>query len=78
MMGSMMQDLAFAIPGVDEAMSFAEIMKYVRNGYLLKCISTARTLGMSSRWNTPLLCSTRPRQDTPSDSSRSPPSWRRH
>ena len=30
MMGSMMQDLAFAIPGVDEAMSFAEIMKSVR------------------------------------------------
>ena len=30
MMGTMMQDLAFAIPGVDEAMSFAEIMKYVR------------------------------------------------
>ena len=30
MMGSMMQDLAFAIPGVDEAMSFAEIMKYVK------------------------------------------------
>jgi arsenite-transporting ATPase len=29
MMGSMMQDLAFAIPGVDEAMSFAEIMKCV-------------------------------------------------
>lgn len=28
-MGSMMQDLAFAIPGVDEAMGFAEIMKYV-------------------------------------------------
>jgi len=28
-MGTMMQDLAFAIPGVDEAMSFAEIMKYV-------------------------------------------------
>ena len=27
MMGTMMQDLAFAIPGVDEAMSFAEIMK---------------------------------------------------
>lgn len=31
MMGSMMQDLAFAIPGVDEAMSFAEIMKSVRH-----------------------------------------------
>ncbi len=30
MMGSMMQDLAFAIPGVDEAMSFAEIMKCVK------------------------------------------------
>jgi arsenite-transporting ATPase len=28
MMGGMMQDLAFAIPGVDEAMGFAEIMKY--------------------------------------------------
>lgn len=27
MMGSMMQDLAFAIPGVDEAMAFAELMK---------------------------------------------------
>lgn len=24
---SMMQDLAFAIPGVDEAMGFAEVMK---------------------------------------------------
>lgn len=28
-MGGMMQDLAFAIPGVDEAMGFAEIMKQV-------------------------------------------------
>jgi len=28
-MGGMMQDLAFAIPGVDEAMGFAEIMKWV-------------------------------------------------
>jgi anion-transporting ArsA/GET3 family ATPase len=28
-MGGMMQDLAFAIPGVDEAMGFAEIMKCV-------------------------------------------------
>jgi anion-transporting ArsA/GET3 family ATPase len=33
MMGSMMQDLAFAIPGVDEAMSFAEIMKCVFLSY---------------------------------------------
>ena len=26
-MGGMVQDLAFSIPGVDEAMGFAEIMK---------------------------------------------------
>ncbi|KAF9049672.1 hypothetical protein BDP27DRAFT_1373628 [Rhodocollybia butyracea] len=31
MMGSMMQDLAFAIPDVDEAMSFAEDMKHVKS-----------------------------------------------
>ncbi|ETS64096.1 hypothetical protein PaG_01331 [Moesziomyces aphidis] len=30
-MGQMMQDLAFAIPGVDEAMGFAEIMKHVKS-----------------------------------------------
>ena len=30
-----MQDLAFAIPGVDEAMSFAEIMKYVERLLIL-------------------------------------------
>lgn len=34
MMGSMMQDLAFAIPGVDEAMSFAEIMKSVFSNFI--------------------------------------------
>ncbi|KAG9055040.1 Golgi to ER traffic- protein [Serendipita sp. 407] len=31
MMGSMVQDLAFTIPGVDEAMGFAEIMKHVKS-----------------------------------------------
>lgn len=31
-MGGMMQDLAFAIPGVDEAMGFAEVMKWVDTG----------------------------------------------
>ncbi|KAI5480043.1 arsenite transmembrane-transporting ATPase [Pseudohyphozyma bogoriensis] len=30
-MGSMMQDLAFSIPGVDEAMGFAEVMKHVKS-----------------------------------------------
>lgn len=28
-MNGMMQDLAFAIPGIDEAMGFAEVMKCV-------------------------------------------------
>ena len=31
-----MQDLAFAIPGVDEAMGFAEIMKYVASSIPLQ------------------------------------------
>ncbi|KAM0790619.1 Golgi to ER traffic-related protein [Microbotryomycetes sp. NB124-2] len=30
-MGNMMQDLAFAIPGIDEAMGFAEVMKHVKS-----------------------------------------------
>jgi hypothetical protein len=68
MMGTMMQDLAFAIPGVDEAMSFAEIMKYVpfvsflrkRGGGepysyddLCDAIRGRGCTGTSSRWNTP-------------------------
>lgn len=31
MMGGMMQDMALAIPGIDEAMGFAEIMKHVKS-----------------------------------------------
>jgi arsenite-transporting ATPase len=27
--GAMFQELAFAIPGVDEAMGFSEVMKYI-------------------------------------------------
>lgn len=30
-MGNIMQDLAFAIPGIDEALSFAEVMKLVKS-----------------------------------------------
>ena len=30
-MSGMMQDLAFSIPGVDEAMNFAEVMKQVNS-----------------------------------------------
>ncbi|KAI9331129.1 anion-transporting ATPase-like domain-containing protein [Zopfochytrium polystomum] len=39
------QEIAFAIPGVDEAMSFAEVMKYRSS---------------LNPWTTPLSCSTRP------------------
>ena len=37
MMGSMMQDLAYSIPGVDEAMGFAEVMKCVECGLAPLC-----------------------------------------
>lgn len=43
-MGSMMQDLAFAIPGVDEAMGFAEIMKYVLLPLLMSIYLLSRCL----------------------------------
>ncbi len=60
MMGTMMQDLAFAIPGVDEAMSFAEIMKYVittlyapfRTYGGLPVAPKKKRTGTSSPWNT--------------------------
>lgn len=43
-MGQMMQDLAFAIPGVDEAMGFAEIMKHVKSmEYSIIVFDTAPT-----------------------------------
>jgi arsenite-transporting ATPase len=43
-MGNMMQDLAFSIPGVDEAMSFAEVLKQVKNeSYEVIIFDTAPT-----------------------------------
>ncbi|KAF4770199.1 hypothetical protein HAV15_011531 [Penicillium sp. str.  len=43
-MGNMMQDLAFSIPGVDEAMSFAEVLKQVKSlSYEVIVFDTAPT-----------------------------------
>ncbi|KAI1662554.1 anion-transporting ATPase-like domain-containing protein [Daldinia decipiens] len=42
--GGMMQDLAFAIPGIDEAMSFAEVLKQVKSlSYEVIIFDTAPT-----------------------------------
>ncbi|KPI44457.1 ATPase get3 [Cyphellophora attinorum] len=42
--GNMMQDLAFSIPGVDEAMSFAEVLKQVKSlSYEVIIFDTAPT-----------------------------------
>jgi len=51
MMGSMMQDLAFAIPGVDEAMSFAEIMKSAPFYLTLGNRTDSRFQGTLNPWN---------------------------
>jgi hypothetical protein len=45
---SMMQDLAFAIPGVDEAMGFAEVMKYVLPANLHSLKSSTSSIGHKS------------------------------
>ncbi|KAI1380766.1 anion-transporting ATPase-like domain-containing protein, partial [Hypoxylon crocopeplum] len=43
-MGGMVQDLAFAIPGIDEAMSFAEVLKQVKSlSYEVIIFDTAPT-----------------------------------
>lgn len=38
----MMQDLAFAIPGVDEALAFAELMKYAKSFAHANCRLTTK------------------------------------
>jgi arsenite-transporting ATPase len=43
-LGGMMQDIAFSIPGVDEAMSFAEVLKQVKSlSYSVIIFDTAPT-----------------------------------
>jgi arsenite-transporting ATPase len=43
-MGSMMQDLAFSVPGIDEAVSFAEVMKQLKSlAYDVVIFDTAPT-----------------------------------
>jgi hypothetical protein len=50
-MGGMMQDLAFAIPGVDEAMGFAEIMKCVSQIWGPDIFEEGLMVDMSNQWN---------------------------
>jgi hypothetical protein len=50
-MGGMMQDLAFAIPGVDEAMGFAEIMKCVSLITTSDVPAQGLMADMSNQWN---------------------------
>lgn len=78
-MQGMMQDLAFAIPGVDEAMGFAEIMKCVTHIALpvTSCQPVVDLLwfvscraGTSSRWSSRSSSLTRPRRVTHSASFR--------
>jgi len=46
-----MQDLAFAIPGVDEAMGFAEIMKCVSQILAPDIFEETLMVDMLSQWN---------------------------
>lgn len=48
-MGGMMQDLAFAIPGIDEAMSFSELMKSVLSSRDVEQRADVALEDMSSR-----------------------------
>jgi hypothetical protein len=50
-MGGMMQELAFAIPGVDEAMGFAEIMKCVSLICVPYSFEEGLMVDMSNQWN---------------------------
>jgi hypothetical protein len=76
-MGGMMQDLAFAIPGVDEAMGFAEIMKCVSLITTSDVPAQGLTVDMSNQWNSQSSYSIQLQLGIRFDSSPFPLYWRR-
>ena len=67
-----MQDLAFAIPGVDEAMGFAEIMKCVSLTSISNTSEQGLMADMSNQWNSQSSYSIQPQLGIRFDSSLSP------
>jgi hypothetical protein len=76
-MGGMMQDLAFAIPGVDEAMGFAEIMKCLSQIWAPNIFEEGLMVDMSNQWNSQSSYSIQLQLGIRFDSSPFPQYWRR-
>ncbi|RAL58992.1 hypothetical protein DID88_009021 [Monilinia fructigena] len=87
-MGGMMQDLAFAIPGIDEAMSFAEVLKQVKSlsyetiifdtaptGHTLRFLQFPTVLGESSCKSLPIIHTIRSYVKWPTRSQWQPAEW---